>query len=296
MSPWPRLLCLLAAASALIAAIPARAETILHTERSLYRNITFYESGDERCMRFTRQSTARQTCVSLTNPRLLVFDYARMMLGALYLQPDPKRVLIIGLGGGSLPAAIAQIAPRAEIDSVEIDPAVIRVAGKYFDFRPTPRNRVHEGDGRVFVKRAIKNGAKYDLVMLDAFDHEYIPEHLLTREFLGEVKNVMTEDGVLAANTWSGSRLYDHESATYEAVFGRFYNLKGGNRVILLKKSGLPALAAVKKNAGALEARLRPLGASSAYLLPLFSAGRDWRPDARVLTDQYSPSNLLNVK
>ena len=282
----------------IIAATPFRlaAETTLHTERSLYRNITVYESNDERCMRFTRQISARQSCISLKDPNFLVFDYIKMMLGALYLQPGPDRVLIIGLGGGTLPTALARILPKAKIDTVEIDPAVVRVAQKYFSFRTTPTVTVSEEDGRVFVKRALKKGLKYDLIMLDAFDHEYIPEHLLTQEFLREVKQIMTPGGVLASNTWSSSRLYDHESATYESVFGRFFNLRHGNRIILIKNDGLPARSVITKNAEALEARFRPFGTGADFLLPLFSTNRDWRVDAKVLTDQYSPSNLLNAR
>jgi spermidine synthase len=272
------------------------AETILHTERSLYRNITVYEDADERCMRFTKQSTARQTCVSLKNPDHLVFDCSKMMLGALYLQPQPDKILIIGLGGGTLPSTLSRILPNAKIDTVEIDPAVVRVAQKYFDFHITSMMNVSEEDGRVFIKRAIRKGVNYDLIMLDAFDHEYIPEHLLTQEFLREVKKVMTPGGVLTANTWSSSRLYDHESTTYESVFGRFFNLRLGNRVILIKHGGLPAKSEIMKNAKILETRLKPFGVGADYLLPLFSTDRDWRIDARILTDQYSPSNLLNTR
>lgn len=280
----------------LMAPVYSSAETILHTERSLYRNITVYEENGERCMRFTRQVAARQTCFKISNPNHLVFNYTKMMLGSLYLQPDPGRILIIGLGGGSLPAALSQIVPKAEIDVIEIDPAVVKVARKFFNFQTGPRMKVFEEDGRVFVKRAIKKGRKYDLVMLDAFDHEYIPEHLLTREFLSEVKKVLTPDGVMAANTWSTSRLYDHESATYESVFDRFFSLKKKSRVILARNSGLPGMDTIKKNAKALEARLAPVGVGSEYLLPLFSTERDWNSGARILTDQYSPSNLLNVR
>ena len=60
----------------------------------------------------------------------------------------------------------------------------------------------------------------YDLVMLDAFNEDYIPEHMLTREFLQELKAVMTPNGTIVANTFSGTELYDHESTTYKAVFG----------------------------------------------------------------------------
>ncbi len=273
----------------------ADAEKIIHAEHSLYRNITVYESDNERCMRFTRQSSSRQTCMSLNDVNYLVFNYTRIIIAALYLNPEPKKILIIGLGGGTLPTTFSRILPHAEIDTVEIDPAVVRVARKYFNFRTTAKNRVFEDDGRVFVKRAIKSKIKYDLIILDAYDHEYIPEHLLTREFLGEIRKIMEPGAVLAANTWSSSRLYDHESATYESVFGRFFNLKSGSRIIILKQDGLPAFENIKKNAVQLEKKIKPLGVDAVFLLPLFSTKRDWRLDARILTDQYSPSNLLNA-
>ena len=109
-----------------------------------------------------------------------------------------------------LPDALRRLYPQTDIDVVEVDAAVIRVAQEYFDFRPSTNVHVFEEDGRVFVKRAGRSGAKYDLVLLDAFDHEYIPEHMLTREFLQEVKAVMQPEGVLAANTFSTRRCANH--------------------------------------------------------------------------------------
>ena len=272
--------------------------TVIHTENSLYRNIVVYEEDEQRCMSFTRRhQTARQTCQSLDDPNQFVFTYTRMMMGALYLNPHPGKILIIGLGGGVLPTALAKMFPEAGIDIVEIDPAVVNVARRFFGFNPSQKVQVFEEDGRVFVKRAGRAGQRYDLIMLDAFDHEYIPEHLLTREFLLEVKTLLVADGVLAANTFSSSRLYPHESTTYQSVFGPFYNLrvKLRNRIILAKMDGLPPLDAIRGNAGALEEKLKPLGFGGDWLVPLFSTERDWDPNARILTDQYSPSNLLNI-
>ena len=192
--------------------------------------------------------TARQTCQSLNDPDQFVFTYTRMMMGALYLNPHPRKILIIGLGGGVLPTALVKMFPDTRIDVVEIDPAVVKVARQFFGFNPDQRIQVFEEDGRVFVKRAGKSGRQYDLIMLDAFDHEYIPEHLLTQEFLFEVKALLTADGVLAANTFSTSRLYHHESTTYQAVFGPFYNLRVQmkNRIVLAKMDGLPPLDTIK--------------------------------------------------
>jgi spermidine synthase len=267
----------------------------LHTERSLYRNIVVYDDDGLRCMKFGRQAAGRQTCMSLADRDRLVFDYTRMMMAALYLNPSPQRVLIIGLGGGTLPGALQKILPVARIDAVEVDPAVVRVAGKYFGFAPGRQTTVFEEDGRVFVKRMQKQQIRYDLVLLDAFDHEYIPEHLLTREFLLEVRSILAAGGVLAANTFATSRLYHFESATYYSAFGDFYRLKSSNRVILVRAGGLPEREELARNADILEARLAPLGVGREWLLPLIGVESGWPPGTRVLTDQYSPSNLLNV-
>jgi len=273
----------------------AHAESIVHTERSLYRNIVVYDESGMRCMKFSRAVLAgRQSCQFLGDPQRLVFRYTQMMMAALYLDPAPRRVLVLGLGGGTLPTALARLPSTTQIDVVEIDPAVTRVAQTYFGFKPGGKVRVFEEDGRVFVKRALRAREQYDLVMLDAFDHEYIPEHLLTREFLTEVKGLLGEHGVVAANTFSSSRLYDHESVTYQAVFGDFYNLRSDNRVILARAGGLPSRDVIERNASAVDARLAETGVERDAMLNLFSTKHDWRADARVLTDQYSPSNLLN--
>ncbi len=296
MRPGNRLKTLLALFAS-FATTPSAAMTVIHTEKSLYRNIIVYEEDDQRCMSFSRRDqTARQTCQSLNDPDQFVFTYTRMMMGALYLNPHPRKILIIGLGGGVLPTALVKMFPDTRIDVVEIDPAVVKVARQFFGFNPDQRIQVFEEDGRVFVKRAGKSGRQYDLIMLDAFDHDYIPEHLLTQEFLFEVKALLAADGVLAANTFSTSRLYHHESTTYQAVFGPFYNLrvKMKNRIVLIKLDGLPPLDAIEANAAALEEKLKPLGFGGDWLVPLFSTERDWNPSARILTDQYSPSNLLN--
>jgi spermidine synthase len=130
--------------------------------------------------------------------------------------------------------------------------------------------------------------------MLDAFDHEYIPEHLLTQEFLQEVKALLAPGGVLAANTFSSSRLYDHESTTYASVFPEFFNLKRENRVIIAANGPLPSDAVLRTNSEKFEDAFDSLGVSAGKIRALFSREQDWERNARVLTDQYSPANLLN--
>jgi spermidine synthase len=271
-------------------------QKLVHSERSLYREVLVYEQSGERCMCFTSQCRiGRQSCIDLSNPRHFALNYTKMAMGGmLFTGAAPKRMLIVGLGGGTIPTAMREILPDAQIDVVEIDPAVTKVAQKYFGFKPDAKMKVYEVDGRVYVKRAIREGKKYDAILLDAFDHEYIPEHLLTREFLTEVKSLLAPEGVLVGNTFSSSKLYDHESTTYAAVFGRFFNLKTGNRVIVARPAGLPTEAQLRERALQYEPALRGFGVDALAVLPLFTTRTDWDAGARVLTDQYSPANLLN--
>jgi spermidine synthase len=191
---------------------------------------------------------------------------------------------------------LAELFPDAAIDVVEIDPAVVSVARQFFNFQPTPNMAVFTQDARVFTKRAGMRGATYDLIMLDAFNGDYIPEHLMTREFLQEVKALMSDTAVVVANTFSISQLYHHESATYQAVFGVFVNLKSpvsANRVIMATSHGRPVRAVLEQRAKALWPRLKKYGIRPGDYPKAMQADPDWDASARVLTDQYSPANLL---
>lgn len=293
-----RILAIIAAFCAIGFTAPAGAQQLLHQERSLYRNIFVTQDGDERCMLFRwPRPLGRESCRMLHDPDKLIFDYTQMMLAGLYLDPNPKRILIIGEGGGTIPTALQQMFPGTQIDLVELDKAIDGVARSYFDFKPGANMHVFIEDGRVYVKRAAAQKPNYDMVMLDAFDADYIPEHMLTKEFLEEVRADMAPRGVIVANTFSDSALYDHESATYATVFGPYFNLKLANRIILGRVGGIAPddLATARKNAAILQPMLAKRGTGSDFLLPLLSTKVDWDTSSRILTDQYSPSNLLNA-
>ena len=286
----PRLLHLaLAAALAVVTTISlcnAGSTRVLHTEPSEFSPIVVYEDMGERCMNFgSLQAPGRQTCIDADAPDRMVFGYTRMMMSALFIHPDPERILIIGLGGGTLPRALAQTLPQATIDTVEIDPAVVRVAERFFGFSQSPRQRVHLDDGRAFIEKARAQGERYDMVLLDAFDVNYIPPHLLTVEFLTQVRDILAPDGVLVANTFSESAVYDSESTTYASVFGEFFNLREGNRVIMATRGPLPDTAHLLRNARALEPRLERFGIDVKRQLQLFSRKADWDASAPVLKD-----------
>lgn len=271
----------------------------IHQERSLYRNILVTEDSVRRCMRFTVVETGgqNQSCRFLDNHDKLVFPYAKMVLTSLLVQDNPERILIIGLGGGTLVHTYSTLFPDAEIVISEIDESVVRVAEKYFDYKTTDRISTETVDGRIYIKRAGLRGEKFDLVILDAFNGDYIPEHLMTAEFLQEVKQLLPENGMVVANTFSTSRLYDAESNTYLSVFGEIFNLRmgsTGNRIIVASQQPLPNADTLEQRAKALEPRLLRFDVKLSDMTQYIKTEPDWDTDERVLTDQYAPANLLN--
>lgn len=282
----------LAMAGLVVSDIVAR-DRLLHTEPSEYAPVVVFEQYGERCMNFNEiESQGRQSCFQLDDPDRMVFEYTRMMTSALFVRPEPQNVLIIGLGGGTLPMALHKLLPAATIDTVELDPAVVKVAQRYFGYQIGPRQRVYVEDGREFIERAGREGRTYDMVMLDAFDVDYIPAHLMTMEFLEQVRDILAPGGVVVANSFAQSSLYERESATYATVFGAFFNLRAGlegNRVIIAVAGELPDMADLRRHAAKLAERLKPFGIDADQALEAFAVYHEPPGRVQVLRDAPRP-------
>jgi spermidine synthase len=113
---------------------------------------------------------------------------------AKQLAPRRGRMLLIGLGAGS--TANSFLADGWQVDAVEIDPAVTRIARKHFGLRLAPEHIV-DADGRQVLRRSRET---YELVVLDAFASNSIPAHLFTTEAFALVAQRLRPDGVLAMN------------------------------------------------------------------------------------------------
>jgi spermidine synthase len=292
----PSLLALLAALA--LAPAAEAGSKIVYNKKSLYRNIMVSDEGDRICMTFRLQNGqvhALQSCMFKDDHDKLVFDYAKAVMAGQLAMPKPKRILVLGLGGGSIPRVYRRLYPNVPIDVVDIDEAVVQTAEQWFDFKAGGAVKVHVKDGRQFVKQAGVFGQAYDLILLDAFNGDYIPEHMMTKEFLEECRKVLAPNGVLVANTFSSSRLYESESATYAAVFGRFINLKRdeGNRIILARNGAPLTLAQLKMMVPSLAGFVAPFGVDYDKVLADAKAAPDWDPKARVLTDEWNPANVM---
>jgi spermidine synthase len=267
---------LLAAGVALVSAVAAE-ERIVHLERSEWQTIVVSDSETRRCLRFGEGRDAlSQSCLLLAQPEHLAFDYTRAMVAVFLLwQPAPQRVLLIGVGGGSVPTALRAVRPEIDIDAVDIDAGVLRVAQRYFGLAPGPQLRLHAADGREFVAAARAQNSTYDAVLLDAFDAEGIPAALFSADFLRDVRALLNPGGIFLANTLTASVAHARESATAQQAFGRFYEVKvgvqGGNRLIVAaaSPSQLPAPRALKAGLAAQRDALARLGIHEAWVRQL---------------------------
>ena len=108
-----------------------------------------------------------------------------------------ERVAILGNAGGTTARAFGVYYPDAEIDGVELDPAVSRVGRRYFGMDDNPRLTVHDVDARPFLR---STDEKYDLIIVDAYRQPYVPFYLATREFFRLVREHLASGGIVALN------------------------------------------------------------------------------------------------
>lgn len=104
-----------------------------------------------RTLRFGAEG-ASQRIVKVGDPRHLELPYARVLPACLVFTPLPIRVLIVGLGGGTLPRFLHCHFPAMMIDVVELDPDVVALAREYCGFEEDARMRAYVDDGRDFIE------------------------------------------------------------------------------------------------------------------------------------------------
>jgi len=289
-----------AAGVTILAVVPSASsdDTIVRYDREsrYYRiQVVDYPSQGRRCLHFSK-SRGIQSSMILEDPARLDLKYSQAMIAALALHREPRDVLIVGLGGASIPKFLQKYYPELELDIVELDPDVVRVCQDYFEFRGNSKTRVFVMDGRMYLKRAEK---QYDLILLDAYAADHIPFHLTTVEFIQLVKSHLKPGGVVASNLWEKAvnRFYLAELKTFQATFPQVYLLSAGQsgNIIVF---GAMADEPVARKEWVLRAVERVRGRDIGFDLPDF-IGREYQHltdrkiDEAVLTDDMAPVNTL---
>lgn len=177
-----------------IFAASPRGVRILVDRDSLYHHIRVLENGGVRELKFDRGT---QSAMRVSDPLAGVFAYTDALHLPMALRAGVRDVLLIGVGGATIPKQFLAAYPDVQMDAVEIDGDVIDVARNLFGLTGSPRLRVHINDGRKFLA-ATKQ--QYDLIEIDAFHPDSMPFHLFTREFFALCKQHLRARGMVAIN------------------------------------------------------------------------------------------------
>lgn len=232
-----RYLVVVAATIFALCVITSAEQKVLYEKQSQYSTIIVTEDEDGLRTLWFEKDGAKQSVVKPGDPDHIELPYAEVMPVGLALVEDPQRVLIVGLGGGTIPTFLRKHYPRLTIDVVEIDPVVVEVAEKFFGFRRDDRMKAYVYDGRDFIELPWCRN-RYDVIFLDAFGADNVPYKLATKEFLQAVRLALTPKGVVVGNIWSRSSnsLYDSMVRTYQEVFDELYILDvraRGNKILI---------------------------------------------------------------
>lgn len=147
----------------------------------------------------------QQSGMYLYNHVSLLHPYTQAMLSVTSLA-EPKNVLLLGIGGGSIIKFLLHFFHHVVIDAVDIRPRVIEVAREYFDMPASSRLNIHIADFRDFLKTASIQEAGYDLILVDLFSADKNGNIIVEfNEELKSFKNLLTPEGMLVINVLAGS-------------------------------------------------------------------------------------------
>jgi spermidine synthase len=274
---------------------------VVHQEDSPYQQVRV---RDDDLFRYLVLDRTWHAVMWKSDPVTLFLPYSQVMVAALALTSEPKRGLILGHGGGSLAKWLGQYWPELELDIVEVDPAVVRMADEYFAYQAPGNHHVYVKDARAFLNATT---AKYDVIWADAFARHLIPFHLTTVEFFSELRARLTPNGVVAVNIASSGEGGDllRATAVVETLKTAFpvletYAVKspwrtaqrGAENIIFLGGSPVEQMRYdefVSRVESLVQARRLPPEA-----LSLLASRRPepW-PRGLILTDDFAPYDLL---
>jgi spermidine synthase len=146
-----------------------------------------------------------QSAMRLADPIALELEYTRMMMRCLLFNPDPRSMLMLGLGGGSLAKYCYHHFPQAQITAVEINPHVIALRGRFKLPPDGPRLRVLQADGAAYVLAAAKEAASpakpgHDAILVDAYHFDGAPQGINSRAFFRACRDLLSPRGVMVVN------------------------------------------------------------------------------------------------
>ncbi len=251
---------------------------VLEHGENEFGNVWIYDNEDNRCMTFLPPGANKvQACMSLKHENQLIFDTYKLMMVAMYFQVEPRKVLHLGLGGGMLVRAVQVVDPKIEQHVVEINPLVVDYNKNYFKIQGSENIIIHTMDAIDFVRAA--DDKTYDMVWVDVFDDDYIPQQFLTHEFASELKRITKDSAVITVNTFSLSeeerKKHFRDGGSEDELFAKGFDhsLKlqsptSLNQIIISIKGNLPMVADLISKSNILRVSFDEIGINQQILLP----------------------------
>ena len=278
---------------------------VRHRSQSAHNQITVEDKGGYRMLRF---NGSMETRLLIANPLLGHFEYTDYFQMPLLWNPKAKRVLVMGLGGGSTQRAFQHYFPTVHVDTVELDPTVAKVAKEWFGVKENKTHKIHISDGRGYLRR--NKERKYDAIMMDAYSSNtygsFIPYHLATKEFFQLASEDLTVNGVLAYNVigtyneWRAD-IVGSMYRTMKTVFPHVYHFPAADsrNIVLLgvkAKTGGLTSATLRARLGLLRRAQPKLPAHFGPRLGRIQANAPLSAaKSPVLTDDHAPISKLLV-
>ncbi len=156
-----------------------------------------------------------QSGINIDQPELLVSSLHHAFLAALLFIDMPKKILLAGMGAGAFARYIHHINPAIQGDAVEINETISVLAKQYFDF-PDTKWEINIDNIRQW------QGKSYDFILADIAEDELTPSWLTSEAMLLQLKNQLSEQGVLVMNLLVNDAQSFHQALiTIRKVFER---------------------------------------------------------------------------
>ena len=187
------------------------------------------EEGGNKSLYFGHDAV--QSSMRTNDPYFLDLEYTRMMMGFLLFNASPRRIAMIGLGGGSLAKFCHKHLP-SEIQIAEINASVLQLRNSFVIPKDSDRFQIVLADGSDFIYQ----NRDFDVILVDGYGREGLPEALCTASFYRNCYRALAPGGVAVFNLVPFSPRYLERCGRIFSAFGNchsFQDWEGLNNVVI---------------------------------------------------------------
>ncbi|BCN94053.1 hypothetical protein THMIRHAM_18380 [Thiomicrorhabdus immobilis] len=176
---------------------------VIHSTRDEFGLIEVVDNRVTRKLHF--DSPIEQSCLYLNAPMTLNFEYQEKIIERVHAFASGKkanqsiRVLMLGLGGGSMATHLFHTQPNLQITVVELRQAVIDCAYRFFQLPNEPEIETVQANAIEFIK---ENEHDYDVIIVDIFNAEGLPSELSDQQFQENLWQALRSPGLVVFNLW----------------------------------------------------------------------------------------------